>query len=48
MADKDEETSAMQKLLDNPLVLLILGVATPMVLYSLWGVMNILSIPVAK
>lgn len=48
MADKDEEISAIQKLLDNPLALLILGVASPMVLYSLWGVMNILSIPMAK
>lgn len=48
MADKDEEISAMQKLLDNPLILLILGVAMPMVLYSLWGVMDIINIPMAK
>lgn len=45
---KDEEVSTMQKVLDNPFILLFLGVATPMALYILWGVMNIIGIPVAK
>jgi hypothetical protein len=38
----------MQRLLDNPFLLLFLGVLIPMVLYTLWGVIEILTIPVAK
>ncbi|MBK9522014.1 MAG: hypothetical protein KBA96_12905 [Rhodocyclaceae bacterium] len=38
----------MQELLDNPFLLLFLGVMIPMVVYSLWGVIDILTIPVAK
>jgi len=38
----------MQRLLDNPLLLLLLGVAVPTVLYTLWGVMEVVSIPLGK
>ena len=38
----------MQELLDNPFLLLFLGVMIPMVAYSLWGVIDILTIPLAK
>ena len=38
----------MQQLLDNPFLLLFLGVLIPMVVYTLWGVIDILTIPVAK
>jgi hypothetical protein len=38
----------MQRLLDNPLLLLFLGVSIPTLLYTLWGVMEIVSIPLAK
>jgi hypothetical protein len=38
----------MQKLLDNPFLLLFLGVFIPMMLYTLWGVIDILTVPVAK
>jgi hypothetical protein len=38
----------MQKLLDNPFLLLFLGVMIPMVLYTLWGVIDILTIPMAR
>lgn len=38
----------MQRLLDNPFLLLFLGVLIPMVLYTLWGVIDILSLPAAK
>jgi len=38
----------MQKLLDNPFLLLFIGVMVPMVVYVLWGVIDILTIPVAK
>jgi hypothetical protein len=53
MADPDtaaepERIPAMQHLLDNPFLLLFLGVAIPTVFYILWGVMEIASLPVAK
>lgn len=37
----------MQQLLDNPFLLLFLGVLIPMVVYVLWGVIDILTIPLA-
>jgi hypothetical protein len=38
----------VQQLLDNPFLLLFLGVLIPMVVYTLWGVIDILTIPLAK
>lgn len=33
----DEKIPWMQQLLDNPFLLLFLGVMIPMIVYSLWG-----------
>ena len=44
----DEPIPAMQQLLDNPFLLLFLGIAMPTVLYVVWGVMEIVGIPIAK
>jgi len=38
----------VQQLLDNPFLLLFLGVMVPMVVYTVWGVFDILTLPVAK
>ncbi len=38
----------MQQLIDNPWMLLFLGVVIPTVLYIIWGVMEIASVPIAK
>jgi hypothetical protein len=38
----------IQQLLDNPFLLLFLGVLIPMLVYTLWGVIDILTIPLAK
>ena len=46
--DPNEPVPFMQQLLDNPFLLLFLGVMVPMVLYTLWGVIDILSVPVAR
>jgi len=46
--DDDAPLPFMQKLLDNPFLLLFLGVTIPMVVYNLWGVIDILTVPVAK
>jgi hypothetical protein len=55
MADQTEKTGAeperipvMQRILDNPFLLLFLGVTVPAVLYVIWGVMEVVSIPIAK
>lgn len=37
---------AMQSLLDNPFLLLFIGVAVPAVLYIIWGVMEVAHIPI--
>jgi hypothetical protein len=44
----DEKVPLMQQLLDNPFLLLFLGVLIPMIVYTLWGVIDILTIPLAK
>lgn len=44
----EEPVPAMQQLLDNPFLLLFIGIAMPTVLYIVWGVMEIVGIPVAK
>lgn len=45
---REERVPAMQRLLDNPFLLLFLGVTVPAVFYVIWGVMEIVSIPLAK
>jgi hypothetical protein len=37
----------MQRLLDNPFVLLVLGVTIPAVFYIIWGIIEITQIPIA-
>ena len=44
----DETVPVMQQLLDNPFLLLFIGIAMPTVLYIVWGVMEIAAIPVMK
>ncbi|MCB1830449.1 MAG: hypothetical protein H6964_03800 [Chromatiaceae bacterium] len=45
--DQEERIPAMQSLLDNPFLLLFIGVAMPTVFYIVWGIMEIVTIPVA-
>ena len=47
-SDEDERIPTMQKLLDNPFLLLFLGVVIPTVFYLIWGIMEIVTIPIAK
>ena len=46
--ENQEKIPVMQQVLDNPFLLLFLGITIPTVLYILWGVMEIISIPLAK
>jgi hypothetical protein len=43
-----ERIPVMQRILDNPFLLLFLGITIPTVFYLLWGVMEIAQIPIAK
>ena len=44
----EERIPAMQHVLDNPFLLLFLGIAVPTLFYIVWGVMEIVTIPIAK
>jgi hypothetical protein len=44
----DGRVPFMQRLLDNPFLLLFLGVAVPAVLYLMWGIMEVAQIPIAQ
>lgn len=44
----DEKVPVMQKVLDNPFLLLFLGVVMPTVFYIIWGIMEVITIPIAK
>lgn len=46
--DKDEPIPPMQSIIDNPFLLLFIGVSVPAVFYTIWGVMEIAAIPIAK
>lgn len=43
-----ERIPFMQRVLDNPFLLLFLGVVLPAVIYILWGVMELTQIPIAN
>ena len=47
MSDSTNSASPhfMQKVLDNNWLLLALAVTTPMVLYTLWGLWDVINIP---
>ncbi len=46
MADQEERVPVMQMVLDNPFLLLFLGITFPTVIYIVWGVMEVANIPV--
>jgi hypothetical protein len=43
-----ERIPMMQRILDNPFLLLFIGVVVPTVSYTIWGIMEVASIPLAK
>ena len=56
MAMNEENTNAretvrvpvMQRIMDNPFLLLFIGVVVPAVFYIIWGIMEIVTIPIAN
>lgn len=51
MDDNEQENlepiPAMQRFLDNPFILLVLGIAIPSIFYIIWGIIEITQIPIA-
>jgi len=47
-AESPEPIPFMQRVLDNPFLLLFIGITIPTVLYLLWGVMEVASVPLAE
>jgi hypothetical protein len=45
--EKPERIPVMQRVLDNPFLLLFLGVASPTIFYLIWGIMEVAQIPIA-
>jgi hypothetical protein len=43
-----ERPPVMQTVCDNPFLLLFIGVAVPAVFYLIWGIMDIVLIPIAR
>lgn len=46
-AQDADPLSGWQVFIDDPSMLLFLGIASPTLLYTLWGVMEVLSVPIA-
>ncbi len=42
-----EQIPFMQRILDNPFILLFIGVVFPTVFYIIWGIVEIVNIPIA-
>ena len=45
---QQERVPIMQRIIDNPFLLLFIGVVFPTVFYVLWGIMELVTIPIAN
>jgi hypothetical protein len=46
-SDTPKRIPFMQRVLDNPFLLLFIGITVPTVLYLVWGIMELVQIPLA-
>jgi hypothetical protein len=46
-AESVERIPTIQRILDNPFILLFVGVLFPAVFYIIWGIVEIVNIPIA-
>ncbi len=46
-ANSGTQVPFMQRILDNPFILLFVGIVFPAVFYIIWGIMEIVNIPIA-
>jgi len=42
-----KDIPVMQRILDNPFILLFIGISIPTLFYIVWGVMELISIPIS-
>ena len=47
-SEEEQRTPTIQRILDNHFLLLFLGVVVPTVFYIIWGVIEIIQIPIAQ
>ena len=47
-SQETERMPVMQRVLDNPFLLLFIGVVVPTVFYVIWGIMEIVTIPLTN
>ncbi len=47
MDERDEEKNPLHKLMDNPWLLLVLGLVVPILSYTVWGLIEIMTMPQA-
>jgi hypothetical protein len=47
-SEQAERVPIMQRIIDNPFLLLFIGVVVPTVFYVVWGIMELVSIPLAN
>lgn len=45
--EEDAGMPVMQRILDNPFILLFIGIAIPTLTYIIWGIMELISIPIS-
>jgi hypothetical protein len=45
MSENNEPISPIQRILDNPFILLFIGIICPTLIYLVWGIMEIMSVP---
>jgi hypothetical protein len=48
--DDSQDTAdipVMQRILDNPFILLFIGIAVPTLTYIVWGIMELIALPIA-
>lgn len=48
VTEQTERVPVMQRILDNPFLLLFIGVVVPTVFYVVWGIMELVSIPLTN
>ena len=46
--DDQQPIPFMQKVLDNPFILLFIGIAIPTLTYIVWGIMELISLPISQ
>ena len=46
--DDEGNIPVMQVVLDNPFILLFIGILIPTLTYIVWGIMELISVPIAQ